>query len=277
MLGNAQKLIQTIKNTSTFESIMPLLQQPRSSLSDLPVEVICLIIKSCQDFRQVGDLLSVAPTFLRARSTQPQLITRTMLARLDQDYSLAQELAELQLLYPFSGRSSEPPHIPISTPHSIENRVGLFGLIGRNAAAVLEECNYYSLDSTPNSSILWPPPRHEMHPFLPSERRRFSDTYYKAWTFMVAMRGVRTSLDMPLTDWQKRWIQTTSPRELLPICQMLMLMKLKVDRNSIVPKVRLHGPRSRGMTQSLFYYAATLLPSYYTFKATFRLLNVTRQ
>ena len=82
---------------------------------------------------------------------------------------------------------------------------------------------------------------------------------------MVAMRGVRTSLEMPLSDWQKRWIQTTSPQELLPICQMLMLIRSKVDRWRSVPNVRLHGPRSRGMTQSLFYYAATLLPSYYEY------------
>ena len=185
MLGSAQMLIQlqTIKNPSIFEKFMPLLQQPRSSLSDLPVEVICLIIKSCQDFTQVGDLLAAAPIFLRAWNSQPQIITRTMLARLEQDHSLVQQLAELQLLYPISGRSSEPPHEPISTPHSIENRVALFGLIGRNAAAVLEECNHISLDLIPRSAIPWTLSRGilsyemEMQPFLPSERRRFNDTY----------------------------------------------------------------------------------------------------
>lgn len=114
---------------------------PHRTLPTLPLEILCQILEATDSLDDVLTLAKTGPAFLQAYQWRPRAIIEKVLFGAGHEYVDAQELADLQILYP---RRAPPRHEKIPSIRQRDRGLSTLKLLAGNAQAVSLACRYFT-------------------------------------------------------------------------------------------------------------------------------------
>lgn len=191
--------LQSITSLGTIDRIQQPLIRP-SLLSSLPAELVLRIFESLSSLNEVANLIRTARVFRNVWQLNATLICHYFFPRAIDCFSEAEQLADAQeqveaeQLHQQQQRHEQEQHYH----HRQENQTALRRVkrILSNALQVSLVCDFYETKMIPqlllNKHIK---KDHPCHYLTPTERKRFTHTYFRMWIF-TTMGNIRCSQEL---------------------------------------------------------------------------------